>query len=737
MAEAPELVEKGLEELEEEITCPVCQEYFRDPKILPCLHYYCKECVRQLALRAEANRPFACPECRRGTILPQNDPDQLPTAFFVNRMKELRTKVEKVQGKMEAICEMCSRAKAEAFCRQCTEFICNDCVKLHGVLKMFVGHKVVTLQELKEGGAKAIPLKEVSPPICQVHDDQLKIYCFDCNQLICRDCVLYDHAGHKSDFVKKSAPQYRKTLKEGLAPLAKIQTNISAATREVEKVEREVSEQHKAVAGTIEHSFKQLHDILHKREKQLLERASELKQQKLNNLGAQKKGFALATSEIQGLVEFVECSVENAIDEEFMSLQQHIQEQIQEQCEKHERINLIPAEVANVGVRVTCAEGLSDLCQKNAEVMFFADSTKCIAEGPGTKAAEVSKAAQFTVRTVYRNGQLCEEEQVVEAELKSVVKNSFINAKVTSKGKGVYEVTYTPEVRGRHTLSVRVNGTKIGGSPFQVFAKIHPTQLGEPVRVVEGVNFPWGIALNSKQQLVIAEWYGKKVMMFDKDGKKVRTITHKKFLHLAGVAVDKSDNIYVSDYGSSSLFKFSKEGKLMKVAGRKGTQPVEVTNPSLIKVINDKLYVCDRGNHRVQILNTELEYMNSFGCYGNGDGHFNIPNDIAQDGVGNLFVADVSNNRVQIFDCKGKFLSTFSKKGASSKPLDCPASICIGSDQLIYISDNKNKCVSVFETSGEFVTSFDQFSCPVGIVTDVDGFLYISNHERIGNIYIL
>ena len=100
MAEAPNPVEKGLEELEEEITCPVCQEHFRDPKILPCLHYYCKECVRQLALRAGTNRPFACPECRRGTVLPQNDPDQLPTAFFVNRMKELRTKMEKAHGKV-------------------------------------------------------------------------------------------------------------------------------------------------------------------------------------------------------------------------------------------------------------------------------------------------------------------------------------------------------------------------------------------------------------------------------------------------------------------------------------------------------------------------------------------------------------------------------------------------------------------------------------------------------------
>ena len=737
MAEAPDPVEKGLEDLEEgledEITCPVCQEHFRDPKILPCLHYYCKECVRQLALRAGTNRPFTCPECRRGTVLPQNDPDQLPTAFFVNRMKELRTKMEKAQGKMEARCEMCSGAKAEAFCRQCTDFICKDCSKLHKKLKVFAGHKVVTLQELKEGGGKAIPLKEAPPPICKDHDEQLKIYCFDCNHLICRDCIIYDHAGHKSEFVKKSAPQYKKTLKESLAPLAKIQTNISAATREVEEVEREVSEQHKVVAGTIEQSFKQLHEILHKREKQLQDRASELKQQKLENLGAQKKGFALATSKIQGLVEFVERSVENATDEEFMSLQQHIQEQIQEQCAKHERIDLLPVEVANVGVRVACAEGISELCQKNAEVIVLpADPTKCTAEGPGTAAAEVSKSVQFTVCTVYQNGQLCREQQVVEAELKSVVNNSVTHTKVTSKGRGVYEVTYTPEVRGRHTLIVKVNGAQIAGSPFQVFANIHPTQLGEPVRVVEGVVAPWGIALNSKQQLVVAEWYGRKVTVFDREGKNIQTITSKKLSNPMGVAMDKDDNIYVSDVSNCSLFKFSKEGKLMKVVGRRGTQPAEFNSPGMIKIINDKLYVCDRENNRVQILNTELEYVNSFGCH--GDGH---PNGIAQDRVGNLYVTDSRNNRVQVFDCKRQFLSTFSKKGAASEQLRYPCGICVGSDQLIYVCGEEDRCVSVFKTSGEFVTSFGQFCRPRGIVIDDDGFVYVSDYAIPGKVYVL
>ena len=737
MAEAPDPVEKGLEELEEEITCPVCQEHFRDPKILPCLHYYCKECVRQLGLRAGTNRPFACPECRRGTVLPQNDPNQLPTAFFVNRMKELRTKMEKAHGKVEAICELCSGAKVEAFCRQCAEFICSDCVRSHRKMKTFATHKVVTLQELKEGGAKGIPLKEAPPPMCKDHDEQLKIYCFDCNHLICRDCIIRDHAGHKFEFVKKSAPQYKKTVKESLAPLAKIQTNISAATREVEMVEREVSVQQKAVAATIKHSFKQLHEILLKREKQLLDRVSELKQQKLDNLGAQKKGFALATSEIQGLVEFVERSVENATDEEFMSLQQHIQEQIQEQCATHERIDLVPAEVANVSVRVACAEGISDLCQKNAEVIVWrVDLTKCTAEGSGTKVAEVGKSAQFTVRTVYQNGQLCREQQVVEAELKSVVNDSVIHTKVTSKGRGVYEVTYTPKVRGRHTLVVKVNGAQIAGSPFQVFTKIHPTQLGEPVRVMEGVACPWGIALNSKQQLVVAE-SGRKVTVFDREGKKVQTITSEKLSSPNGVAVDKDDNIYVSDNCNPSLFNFSKEGKLMKVVRRYGTQPGKFNDPSMIKIINDKLYVCDRGNNRFQVLNTKFEYVNRFGCHGNGDGQFNYPNGIAPDRAGNLYVSDTSNHRVQIFDCKGQFLSTFNRKGAASEQLKLPTGICVGSDQLVYVCEYGNKCVSVFKTSGEFVTSFGQFSWPAGIVMDDDGFVYVSNFETAGKVYTL
>ena len=204
------------------------------------------------------------------------------------------------------------------------------------------------------------------------------------------------------------------------------------------------------------------------------------------------------------------------------------------------------------------AEDISKLCQEDANVITLADPTKCTAEGPGTQVAEVGKSAQLTVYTMNQKGQLCREEQVIETNLKLVVNDSIIHAKVTSKERGVYEVTYTPEARGQYEVIVKVNGTQIAQSPFCVLAKIHPTLLGEPVKVIEGVMLPFGIALSSKQQLVVSEWGENKVTVFDKDGKKVPVITSEGCNCPNGATVDKDDHIYVTSSGNS-LFKFSKE----------------------------------------------------------------------------------------------------------------------------------------------------------------------------------
>ena len=48
---------------EEHLTCSVCLEPFKDPKVLPCLHSYCHVCIVNLAKNANSST-INCPECR-------------------------------------------------------------------------------------------------------------------------------------------------------------------------------------------------------------------------------------------------------------------------------------------------------------------------------------------------------------------------------------------------------------------------------------------------------------------------------------------------------------------------------------------------------------------------------------------------------------------------------------------------------------------------------------------------
>jgi hypothetical protein len=79
-------------------------------------------------------------------------------------MKSMHSKMEQAHGKVEAKCQMCSGDKAEAFCMQCAMFICAECVKQHQRMKVFTAHKTLTMDELKEGGAKNIMPKPALPP---------------------------------------------------------------------------------------------------------------------------------------------------------------------------------------------------------------------------------------------------------------------------------------------------------------------------------------------------------------------------------------------------------------------------------------------------------------------------------------------------------------------------------------------------------------------------------------------
>ena len=704
MAEVPDTSDKRLEELEEEITCAVCQGHYQQAKLLPCNHYYCRACIEELAKRSRG-RPFACPECRKEATLPPGGVEELQGAFFVERMKDLFGKMAKAEGKVKAMCEQCAGAKSVAFCRQCTEFICGDCVRSHKKLKVFAGHMVTTLEDLKRGGAKSIPFEEAPPPKCSDHDEPMKIFCFDCNRLVCRDCVLYDHREHKSDFVKKCASQCRKTLRYSLAPLRKVQADIAGAEKKLNATEAQVDTQTNDVCKSLEQSFDQLKALLDQQKAELVKRVSALAQEKKDALAAQRKGLQVAKAEIQSLVEFVERNVENTSDQDLMGIRTQLQTKVEEEDKRHQQLSLEPATTADIACDPPSPD---DIPRELGAVFPAGDLAKLNVTLPET--CSVGESAQVSVKVPQSVG------TNVQAQLKSLADPSCATlASVAPTNADTYTITFTPRVRGRHDMTVTVNGKEITGSPFRLFVKIHPTQLGQPVRTITGLNGTWGIAINSKQQLMVAESGGKKIIIMERDGKRVQTIECDKFKDPRGVATGPDGAIFVTDCDSQCLFKFDKEGKLLK------TVQNNLKSPFSVKIIRNQLYVADCSD-LVKIFDTDCNVVGTIQTK-----ECPRPFDIAV-GEDGLYVVG-SGGKIAVYRCapNGEFIRHLNP----SLNLSTIFSICFDSSgHLIVGNYGGSSGVYVFQPSGEHVASLSLASSggiqfPVGIAIDDDGFVYV------------
>ena len=717
MAEGIE--EKYLEDLERDITCPVCQEHYTEPKVLPCLHYYCKQCILKLALRTGTNKPFSCPECRKETILPEGSVEELKTAFFVHRLKSMYSTAERVHGKVEAKCEGCTDSvdKAEAFCRQCAMFICKECVKSHKRMKSFASHEVDSLEDLKQGRAREIVVKEPPTKKCHIHEEPLIVYCFDCNALICPHCTAKVHRDHIFEFSKIAARDTKKNLLEELGSLKQVTDNLSSAVENIQTTKQEVEAQGDSVTNTIHTSFNELQQILEKRKNELLHEASRKVQEKIDTLSEQEKNLALANAEVQSIVDYTERFVGHCSDNEVMSMQAEIRSRIQGDVEEHSKSgrSMEPVEEADmVGVEVRCADALQQLCQANANITQLAvDPAQCTVRGEGVKTAEVHQTAEVTLTAnILINNKTTRCSAVVVGQLKSLYDGSVVKCEVDQSGPGEYRIQYTPTVRGRHELTVLVDGQQVAGSPFPVFVSIHPTQLG---KVWEGIHKACDITTNSVGDVIVAEYEGDIVKIESKRKTSV-LVKHSdsKLMLLESVSTDDEDNIYCTDDDINNVMKCNKNGGNVQINQFEDPEHYESA------IIGDEMMLCEYDNDSEGTIR-RIEY---------GENEFKS---VSADNHGNLYITDSTNDCIQVFSNDGVFRRSFGCDSNGVKRLDDPCYVCV-SGYYVYVSNDGGHYVSVFTTAGDYVTSFGQrgsgegdFISPCGVCTDTDGFVYVAD----------
>jgi hypothetical protein len=74
-----------------------------------------------------------------------------------------------------------------------------------------------------------------------------------------------------------------------------------------------------------------------------------------------------------------------------------------------------------------------------------------------------------------------------------------------------------------------------------------------------------------------------------------------------------ADHIYIADAQDCAVKVFTKKGRFKAAVGRKGQGPGEFWFPSGVSVVGGRLFVADKLNHRIQILDTSGRYLRSFG----------------------------------------------------------------------------------------------------------------------------
>lgn len=189
MAEA-----NALEELQSELTCPVCLELFRDPVILECGHHFCKVCIVQ-CWEVKADEVSSCPKCRKSC-----ERKLRPNSLLCNVVESVR--------KAGAV----SAASA-------------------GTMPGWDPEGAPEPPEEREPGSSMSSVASsighwprLGADMCEEHEEKLKLYCEDDQLPICLVCGMSrDHKTHNVIPINEAFENYRVGF-HGMTFLAQVLT---------------------------------------------------------------------------------------------------------------------------------------------------------------------------------------------------------------------------------------------------------------------------------------------------------------------------------------------------------------------------------------------------------------------------------------------------------------------------------------------------------------------------------
>ncbi|KAK1790530.1 hypothetical protein P4O66_014412 [Electrophorus voltai] len=294
--------------------CPLCKLSFhsREPKLLPCLHSFCKRCLpspsrnllfadqgtnHQMPIESQAKplNIIRCPVCYQDC----REVEVLDNFFAKDTMEVPSSTVEKTSQ----LCMSCDdNTEATGFCVECVEFLCVTCIEAHQRVKFTRDH---TIRQMEEMSSEAMGASTQKPVFCEVHKQEpLKLFCETCDRLTCRDCQLLKHKDHNYQFLEDAYRNHREHLVKMTGQLQEKRKAIGEVSDTINSGLHQVDENRKAVANEIKKAICNLIMEINRKGKILINQLEALTKDHEMVLKKQQEDISSLTKHLDHVITF-------------------------------------------------------------------------------------------------------------------------------------------------------------------------------------------------------------------------------------------------------------------------------------------------------------------------------------------------------------------------------------------------------------------------------------------------
>lgn len=264
-------------------------------------------------------------------------------------------------------------------------------------------------------------------------------------------------------------------------------------------------------------------------------------------------------------------------------------------------------------------------------------------------------------------------------------------------------------------------------------------------KLPSGWEWGWipGVACDSKDNVYVYSRSEHPLVIFDREGNFLDSWGENVLEDAHGIFIDDQDNVWCVERDTHCVHKFNSKGEVVLTIGTPG-EPGESDGDPFRKptdlgiASNGDLFISDGyGNARVHKYTATGQHLLSWGEWGDGPGQFELSHCVRLDKQDRVWVCDRTNNRIQIFDTDGNFLTEWTG-------LAHPDTIYFDpNDDVVYVAELDQQ-VSIYSMAGELLSQWggrvpsekpgEFLACPHGIWSDSRGDLYVGQVQADGQL---